>query len=65
MKTMKCDACDHDIQAEDFDAWFKQAYAHYTADHADMMKAMAGKPKEEGEKWMAEAKKRFEAAESV
>jgi hypothetical protein len=26
------------------------------------MKQMEGKPKEEGEKWMAEAKKRFDAA---
>ena len=30
--------------------------------HTDVMAEMAGKPKEEGEKWMAEAKKRFEAA---
>ncbi len=36
-------------------------YAHYTADHADVMAAMADKPKSEGEKWMADAKARFEA----
>ncbi len=62
MKTMKCDACDLDIPGEDFDAWFKAAFAHYNEAHADMMKEMEGKPKEEGEKWMAEAKKRFEEA---
>ena len=62
MKTLKCDLCDADIQGEDFEAWFKAAYAHWTAEHGDVMKQMADKPKEEGEKWMADAKKRFEAA---
>ncbi len=62
MKTLKCDICDTNIQGEDFDAWFKAARAHWGAEHANVMKEMAGKPKEEGEKWMAEAKKRFEAA---
>jgi hypothetical protein len=62
MKTVKCEICDADIQGEDFDAWFKAAFAHWTAEHADIMKQMEGKPKEEGEKWMAEAKKRFDAA---
>lgn len=62
MKTLKCDICDTDIQGEDFDAWFQAARGHWGAEHADVMKAMAGKPKEEGEKWMAEAKKRFDAA---
>lgn len=37
-------------------------HTHYASDHADLMKAMEGKPKEEGEKWMAEAKARFDAA---
>jgi hypothetical protein len=37
-------------------------YAHYTADHADVMAAMAGRPKSEGAQWMAAAKARFEAA---
>ena len=61
MKTLKCDICDTDIQGENFEAWFKAAHTHYVADHADVMKEMEGKPKEEGEKWMAEAKARFEA----
>jgi len=34
----------------------------WNAEHADIMKQMEGKPKEEGEKWMAEAKKRFDTA---
>jgi hypothetical protein len=62
VKTLKCDACDFEAQGEDFDAWFKAMYAHYVSDHADLMKAMQGQPKEEGEKWMADAKVRFDAA---
>jgi hypothetical protein len=30
--------------------------------HADLMKEMMNKPKEEGERWMTEAKAKFEAA---
>ena len=62
MKTLKCEICGAGVQGEDFDAWFGAARAHWGAEHADIMREMAGKPKEEGEKWMAEAKKRFEAA---
>ena len=62
MKTLKCEVCDSDIEGEDFEAWFTAARAHWMAEHEDLMQEMAGKPKEEGEKWMAEAKKRFDAA---
>ena len=62
MKALKCDLCETDIEGEDFDAWFKAAHAHWTTSHADVMKAMAGKPKEEGVKWMANAKAKFDAA---
>lgn len=62
MKSLKCDACEFKAQGATFDDWFKAMHAHYTAEHADLMKAMAGKPKEEGEKWMAEAKAKFDAA---
>jgi len=62
MKTLSCDMCSRTFAAETFDAWFKQMYTHYMADHADVMAAMAGKPKADGEKWMAAAKARFEAA---
>jgi hypothetical protein len=54
--------CSRTFSAESFDNWFKQMYAHYMADHADLMAAMATKPKSDGEKWMAAAKARFEAA---
>ena len=62
MKTLKCDICDTSFEAENFEAWFKAMHSHYMTTHADIMKAMGDKPKEEGEKWMAEAKKRFESA---
>jgi hypothetical protein len=62
MKTLSCDLCSREFSAENFQDWFKQMYAHYTADHADVMAASASKPKSEGEKWMAAAKARFEAA---
>jgi len=61
MKSMKCDICDDSFEAEDFDGWFKQMFAHYNQDHADVMKGMEGKPKEEGERWMADAKAKFNA----
>ena len=62
MKTLPCDGRERDFSAETFEDWFKQMYAHYTADHADLMAAMAGRPKSEGEQWVADAKTRFAAA---
>ena len=62
MKTLECEVCGADIQGEDFDQWFQAARAHWSAEHADLMQEMAGKPKEEGMKWMAAAKERFDAA---
>jgi len=41
MKTVKCEICDADIQGEDFEAWFKAAFAHWTVEHADIMKQMS------------------------
>jgi len=61
MKTMSCDVCDEEFSAEDFDGWFGQMRSHYMSDHAEVMAASAQKSKEEGMKWMAEMKRRFEA----
>ena len=61
MKTLSCDMCDKGFSAETFDAWFKQMQTHHMSDHADVMAANAGKSKEEGMKWMADMKARFEA----
>ena len=62
MKTLSCDLCSRGLSADSFEDWFKQMYAHYMADHADVMAGMANRPKAEGAKWMADAKARFEAA---
>lgn len=62
MKTQPCDVCGQDFSAETFDDWFKQMRTHYMAVHADVMAASADKPKSEGERWMAEARARFEAS---
>ena len=62
MKSLPCDKCEVNIQGGTFQDWFKAMHTHYMADHADLMKANMSKPKEEGEKWMAEAKARFDAA---
>ena len=61
MKTLACDLCDTEFSAETFDGWFKQMQTHYMSDHADVMAANANKSKEEGMKWMAEMKGKFEA----
>ena len=61
MKTLKCDLCDHEAQGETFEAWMMALMPHYKDTHADVM-ADANKTKEDGEKWMADNRKRFDAA---
>lgn len=63
MKSLKCDLCQFEARGETFDDWFKAMHAHWEAMHADIMaeKQKTG-TKEEGEKWMAEAKAKFAAA---
>lgn len=63
MTTLSCDVCGRGVSGETFEDWFKQMHAHYTTEHADVMAAMAGKPKSEGAQWMANAKARFDAAQ--
>ncbi len=62
MKTLSCDMCDTTFDAETFEAWFDKMLIHYMADHADIVEAGKDKTKEDGEKWMAESKARFDAA---
>lgn len=63
MKTMSCDMCEQTFSAEDFDGWFAQMKTHYMSDHADFMAQSASKSKEEGMRWMADMKAKFEEAE--
>lgn len=60
MKTLKCDLCDHEAQGETFEAWMMALMPHYKENHADVM-ADSNKTKEDGEKWMADNRKRFDA----
>ena len=61
MKTLKCDICDHEAQGETFEEWMQALMPHYKEAHADVM-SDPNKTKEDGEKWMAENKMRFDAA---
>lgn len=66
MKQMTCDICEHQVQAGDFDEWFKKMQGHYMADHAETMEEMKKTgTKEDGEKWVADNKKRWEQAEEI
>ena len=64
MRTLKCDLCDHEAKGETFEAWMEALKPHYFVAHQDVMKDTS-KTKEDMEKWMIEAKKRFESAEDV
>jgi len=52
--------CDKDFSADTFDEWFEQMKHHYMSDHADVMANNANKSREEGMKWMADMKAKFE-----
>ncbi len=60
MKTQSCDMCETEFSAETFDGWFEQMKKHYMSDHAEVMAQSANKSKEEGMKWMADMKAKFE-----
>lgn len=62
MKSLTCDICDFEAEAATFEEWFAAMQSHYMTAHADIMKDMMTKPKEDGDKWVAEAKARFDAA---
>ena len=49
------------MDGETFEDWMKAAHAHYAIAHSEVMKDPT-KTKEDGERWMAEAKARFDAA---
>ena len=61
MKTMSCDMCKNEFTAETFEEWFGQMKKHYMDAHADFMEQSKNKSKEEGMKWMADMKAKFEA----
>jgi hypothetical protein len=59
MKSMQCDRCKATFKADTFQDWFNQMLPHYKETHPEVMDS--NKSKEEGQKWMAEAKARFES----
>ncbi|WP_017930712.1 hypothetical protein [Robiginitomaculum antarcticum] len=61
MKTLTCDLCDHKASAETFDDWMQKLMPHYKTAHSDVMND-SSKTKEDGMRWMAENKARFDAA---
>jgi len=67
MKSLKCDLCEFSAQGETFDQWFNNMHDHYAQAHADWVEEMRKKPgtKEEGEKWMADSKAKFDAAPNI
>ncbi len=60
MKKLKCDLCEVEISGETFEEWSAAMQAHYAEVHADAMNEMMTRPKEEGDKWMEDAKARFD-----
>lgn len=64
MKTLKCDLCEATAEGETFEGWMGALMPHYKEAHADVM-ADPNKTKEHMEKWMAENKARFDAAEEA
>ncbi len=49
------------MDGETFEDWMKASHAHYGVAHAEVMQDTS-KTKEDGERWMAEASARFDAA---
>ncbi len=61
MKTLKCDMCEVTAEGETFETWMQALFPHYQEAHPEIM-ADSSKTKEDGEKWMAENRTRFDAA---
>lgn len=65
MKSLTCDLCDHEVQAETFPNWMEAMKPHYAEAHADFMQKKGELPPKEQkaamEEWMQENKARFEA----
>ena len=61
MKTVKCDLCDVTASGETFEEWMKALYPHYQSAHPEIVND-PNKTREDGERWMAENRVRFDAA---
>ena len=61
MKTLKCDLCEHEEQAQTFEEWMEALKPHYMQAHADVM-SDSSKGQDDMMRWMKENKARFDAA---
>ena len=61
MKIVKCDLCDVTAEGETFEEWMAALRPHYLEAHADVMNDPSH-TEEDGKRWMAENKARFDAA---
>ena len=61
MKTLKCDLCNVTAEGDTFAAWMQALMPHYSEAHPEVMRDTS-KTKEDGERWMAENKGRFDSA---
>ena len=61
MKTLKCDLCEHEEQAQTFEEWMEALKPHYMQAHADVM-SDSSKTQDDMMRWVKENKARFDAA---
>ena len=61
MKTLKCDLCEHEEQAQTFEEWMEALKPHYMQAHADVM-SDSSKGQDDMMRWVKENKARFDAA---
>jgi hypothetical protein len=66
MKTLSCDLCDYEAQAETFESWMAAMKPHFASAHMDFMQEkMQLPPKEQQaqmQQWMTDNKARFDDA---
>ena len=62
MHTLKSDLCDVNAEGETFEDWMAALRPHYMEAHADVM-SNSSHTQEDMQKWMAENKARFDAAD--
>ena len=60
MKTLKCDLCEHEEQAQTFEEWMEALKPHYMQAHADVM-SDSSKGQDDMMRWVKENKARFDA----
>ena len=60
MKTLKCDLCEHEEQAQTFEDWMEALKPHYMQAHADVM-SDSSKGQDDMMRWVKENKARFDA----